>query len=552
MKKYLVWLWQNTRGIRLSMLVRIVAGIGRVAFGLLMVWLCKRFIDVTIRTGTSDDILLMIVAMVAVIIGGIICRQIYFYLTVKDNATQSTAIRLRIFSHLFRRQMFDQKELHSGDVTSRLEKDIEVVSDATTSLVPDVTITLVQLLGAFLFMNMLDASLAWALLLLTPIFLVVGKIFARKMRKMTLDIRQQESIIQMLVQETMEHNAVLRSLESGDWVTGRLDDMQQSLKGKINRRARFTVVSRILIASSFSLGYIIAFIWGALQLRAGIITFGVMTSFLQLVSQIQQPILQMINMLPQAIHASASIDRLEELEQMEAENGSGDGSLTQVWVREPSPDPSPLGISLQDISFHYADGDREILSHFSYNFHPGSKTALMGITGAGKTTLFRLMLALIKPNEGTMTVYGPQGKEYISEKTRSHFVFVPQGNTLMSGTIRYNLQLAKPEATDEEMRQVLHTAMADFIFDLPEGIDTECGERGGGLSEGQAQRIAIARGLLRPGSILLLDEISASLDEQTERELYRRLFEAYPQKTMIFITHRQLVCELCDAKVTLS
>ena len=434
------------------------------------------------------------------------------------------------------------------------------------------TVTIVQLLGAFLFMNMMDPRLAWALLLLTPIFLVVGKLIARQMRNMTLDIRRQESIIQMLVQETMEHNAVLRSLESGDWVTGRLDDMQQNLKGKINRRARFTVVSRLLISLSFSLGYIIAFIWGAMQLRAGIITFGVMTSFLQLVSQIQQPILQMLNMLPGAIHASASIqqpilqmlnmlpgaihasasiDRLEELEQMEAE-GSGDGSLTQAWVREPSPDPSsPLGVSLQDISFHYADGDREILSHFSHNFHPGSKTALMGITGAGKTTLFRLMLALIKPNEGTMTVYGPQGKDYISENTRSHFVFVPQGNTLMSGTIRYNLQLAKPDATDEELHHVLHTAMADFVFELPEGIDTECGERGGGLSEGQAQRIAIARGLLRPGSILLLDEISASLDERTERELYRRLFEAYPQKTMIFITHRQLVCELCDDKITL-
>ena len=551
MKKYLVWLWQNTRGIRLNMLVRIVAGIGRVAFGLLMVWLCKWFIDVTIRTGTSDDIILMIAALVLVIIGGIICRQIYFYLGIKASAIQSTAIRLRIFSHMFRRQMFDQKYLHSGDVTSRLEKDIDVVSDATTALVPDLTVTIVQLLGAFLFMNMMDPRLAWALLLLTPIFLVVGKLIARQMRNMTLDIRRQESIIQMLVQETMEHNAVLRSLESGDWVTGRLDDMQQNLKGKINRRARFTVVSRLLISLSFSLGYIIAFIWGAMQLRAGIITFGVMTSFLQLVSQIQQPILQMLNMLPQAIHASASIDRLEELEQMEAE-GSGDGSLTQAWVREPSPDPSsPLGVSLQDISFHYADGDREILSHFSHNFHPGSKTALMGITGAGKTTLFRLMLALIKPNEGTMTIYGPQGKDYISEKTRSLFVFVPQGNTLMSGTIRYNLQLAKPDATDEEFHHVLHTAMADFVFELPEGIDTECGERGGGLSEGQAQRIAIARGLLRPGSILLLDEISASLDERTERELYRRLFEAYPQKTMIFITHRQLVCELCDDKITL-
>ena len=552
MKKYLVWLWQNTRGIRFNMLVRIVAGIGRVALGLLMVWLCKRFIDVTIRTGTSDDILLMIAALVMVVIGGIICRQIYFYLTVKDNATQSTAIRLRIFSHLFRRQMFDQKELHSGDVTSRLEKDIEVVSDATTSLIPEITITFIQLIGAFWFMKMMDPSLAWTLLLLTPVFLLFGKLIARQLRKMTLDIRHQESIIQMLVQETMEHNAVLRSLESGVWVTGRLDDMQQSLKGKIKRRARFTVVSRLLIASSFSLGYIIAFIWGAMQLRTGAITFGVMTSFLQLVSQIQQPILQMVNMLPGAIHASASIDRLEELERMETESTTS--PLNPLTPSDPlNPlSSSPFGVSLQDISFHYADGDREILSHFSYNFHPGSKTALMGITGAGKTTLFRLMLALIKPNEGTMTIYGPQGKDYISERTRSHFVFVPQGNTLMSGTIRYNLQLAKPDATDEELHHVLHTAMADFVFELPEGINTECGERGGGLSEGQAQRIAIARGLLRPGSILLLDEISASLDELTERELYRRLFEAYPQKTMIFITHRQLVCELCDAKVTLS
>lgn len=542
MKKYLVWIWRNTRGIRLSMLVRIVAGIGRVAFGLLMVWLCKQFIDVTIRTGTKDDILLMIAALVATISAGIICRQIYYYLVVKDSATQSTAIRLRIFSHLFRRQMFDQKELHSGDVTSRLEKDIDVVSNATTSLVPDTVVTLVQLIGAFFFMNMLDARLAWALLLLTPIFLVVGKIFARQLRKMTLDIRKQESIIQMLVQETMEHNAVLRSLESGDWVTGRLDDMQQSLKGKINRRARFTVVSRLLISSSFSFGYIIAFIWGAMQLRSGVITFGVMTSFLQLVSQIQQPILQMINMLPQAIHASASIDRLEELEQAEAEENLSSSQMIS----------GPLGVSIQDLTFQYADGDREILSHFSYNFHPGSKTALMGITGAGKTTLFRLLLALIKPNEGTMTIYGPHGKEYISEKTRSNFVFVPQGNTLMSGTIRYNLQLAKPDATDEEMQQVLHTAMADFVFQLPDGINTECGERGGGLSEGQAQRIAIARGLLRPGNIMLLDEISASLDEQTEHELYRRLFEAYPQKTMIFITHRTTVCELCNEVIRLT
>ena len=542
--KYVYWLWQNTRGIRLNMMVRTVAGIGRVSLGLLMVWLCKRFIDVTIRTGSRDDILTMVATLMAVIMVGILLRQAYYYLGVKASVTQSTAVRLRIFSHLFRRQMFDQKEMHSGDVTSRLEKDIDVVTDATTSLIPDLTITLFQLAGAFLLMQSMDARLAWALLLLTPVFLLAGKLIARKMRQMTLAIRRQESVIQMMVQETMEHNAVLRSLESGNWVTGRLDGMQQELKSVVGRRARFTVMSRLVISTSFSMGYIIAFVWGGLQLREGVITFGVMTSFLQLVSQIQQPILQMVNMLPQMIHASASIDRLEELEQVEvggAHNGYEANGTQGMQGR--------LGVSMQDVSFRYANGDRQILSHFSYNFHPGSKTALMGMTGAGKTTLFRLLLALIRPDEGTMTVYNGKEKQYISEQTRQNFVFVPQGNTLMSGTIRYNLQLAKPDASEDEMRQVLHTAMADFVLELPDGLDTECGERGSGLSEGQAQRIAIARGLLRPGGILLLDEISASLDEDTERELYSRLFAAYPFKTMIFITHRPVVCNLCNAVV---
>ena len=533
---YVVWLWQNTKHIRLNMLIRIVAGLGRVGFGLLMVWLCKRFIDVTIRTGTRSDIFTMIGLLLGVVFCAIICRQIYYYLGVRAGAHQSTAIRLRIFSRLFRRQMYDQKELHSGDVTSRLEKDIEVVSDATTTLIPDMTVTAFQLIGAFTLMQSMDARLAWTLLVLTPLFLFLGKLFARQMRKMTLDIRKQESVIQMLVQETMEHNAVLRSLESGSWVTGRLDDMQQDLRGKINRRARFTVISRLLISSSFSLGYIIAFIWGALQLREGVITFGVMTSFLQLVSQIQHPILQMVNMIPQAIQASASIDRLSELENVETESTES----------KSVPMSGNLGVSLQDVSFSYALGDRQILSHFSYNFHPGSKTALMGHTGVGKTTIFRLLLALIKPNEGRMTIYNGKEKAYISESTRSNFVFVPQGNTLMSGTIRYNLQIAKPDATEDELRRVLDTAMADFVYDLPEGLDTECGERGSGLSEGQAQRIAIARGLLRPGNILLLDEISSSLDEHTEHELFRRLFANYPSKTMIFITHRPVVCKLCN------
>jgi ABC-type multidrug transport system fused ATPase/permease subunit len=539
--KYVVWILHNMAGIRWNTLVRIVIGIIQVLLGLVMIWFSKQFIDVTIRTGTDQDVINMVVLLVALVVTAILLRQLYYYMTTKANTYQSNSIRLRVFSSLFRRQMYED-QLHSGDVTSRLSKDIDTVADVTTSLLPQFIVTGVQLTGAFLLMYSMDSRLALALLLITPFVVAFGKLFAHRMRNMTLDIRQQESTIQMQVQEGMEHNAVLRSLGSEQWVTGRLSDMQDQLMGHVLRRTRFTVISRLMLAFTFSLGYLMAFIWGGLQLRAGAITFGVMTSFLQLVGQIQHPILNMLNMLPQFFYATASIDRLEEL-------------TATPQVTEPADNrqiTGPVGIAVRDVSFTYATGDREVLSHFSHDFLPGSKTAIMGATGIGKTTLFRLMLAFIKPNLGEIALFGAEKQQQpVDEHTRKHFVFVPQGNTLMSGSVRYNLQLARPDATDDELRQVLHVAMADFVYDLPNGIDTQLGERGVGLSEGQAQRIAIARGLLRPGGILLLDEISSSLDEQTERELFRRLFDYCHDKTMIFITHRPAVSQLCDDVIRL-
>ena len=538
---YLVWLWHNARGIRWNMAVRIVTGIGHVVLGLLMVWLSRRFIDETIRTGTADDVLRMVALLVLTVVGGVVLRQVGFWLTTAASVRQSNALRLHIFSSLFRRQLFTGDELHSGDITSRLAKDIEQVTTITADTLPQMVITGIQLCGAFLLMRWFDERLAWALLLLTPLAIVFGKLIARRLRQMTLDIRQDESRIQMQVQEGMEHNAVLRSLGSEQWVTDRLDSMQQRLRGNVMRRMRFTVVTRLIMGCVFGLGYLMAFVWGGIGLRNGTITFGVMTSFLQLVGMIQGPILQLLNMVPGVIHATASIDRLEELSESTAESNHGPVPLilerNEIRVN-PCHSCAKMSICFNDVSFRYADGDREILSHFTHEFKAGSKTAIMGETGIGKTTLFRMMLGFIEPTSGQVAVGG-------------ELCFVPQGNTLMSGSIRYNLQLAKPDAADDELREVLHTACADFIFDLPNGLDTELGERGSGLSEGQAQRIAIARGLLHGGDIFLFDEISSSLDEQTEQTLYARIFAAYPQKTMLLITHRTAVRELCDEMVRL-
>ena len=520
---YIAWLWHNSRGIRFNTVVRIVTGIGQVALGLLMVWLSRKFIDDTIRTGSADDVLRMVLLLVLTVLGGVALRQVVYWLTTTAGVHQSNALRLRIFSSLFRRQLYTEQELHSGDVTSRLVKDIETISSVCTDTIPQIAITFIQLCGAFLLMRWFDARLAWALLLLTPMAIVFGKLISRRLRKMTLDIREDESRIQMQVQESMEHNAVLRSLGSEQWVTDRLESMQQRLKGNVMRRMRFTVAMRIVMGCVFGLGYLLAFVWGGISLRNGTITFGVMTSFLQLVGMIQHPILQLLNMVPTVIHCTASIDRLEELS-VQDKKEIRDNPCNSV--------PNKM-VRLDDVSFRYANGDSEILQHFTHQFAPGTKTAIMGQTGIGKTTLFRLILGFIQPTSGRVEVGG-------------NICYVPQGNTLMSGTIRYNLQLAKPTATDDELRQVLHTACADFVFDLEDGLDTELGERGCGLSEGQAQRIAIARGLLHGGDIFLLDEISSSLDESTEKDLYHRIFTALPQKTMIFITHRSTVCELCD------
>ena len=555
--KYAAWLWRGTKGFRVNIITRILAGIGRVACGLLMIWLSKRFIDETIRTGSQDDVVRMILLLVLTVVGSIVLRLLYYYMTASATVNMTNALRLFYFGTLFKRSLFDGHELHSGDVSSRLSKDIETVSTSVIDTLPQMAVTGIQLVGAFLLMRWFDARLAWALLLLTPVMVVVGKLISRKLRNMTLEIRECESRIQMQVQEGVEYNAVLRSLESEKWVVERLGLKQDKLVNDVMRRTRFTTVARFAIGSAFGLGYLLAFVWGGLGLRDGTITFGVMTSFLQLVGQIQHPILTLLGLVPQLVHSTASIDRLDELEK-DANGTLGEsrsGMLSEIRAEKLSGMRGRLGLRLDNVSFGYSGGDREVICGFSHDFKPGSKNAVMGETGKGKTTLFRLLLGFIKPDMGRMVLYSEgenvAGMESVSEATRSNFVYVPQGNTLMNGSVRYNLQLAKPDATEDEMQRVLQIACAEFVNELPKGLDCEIGERGHGLSEGQAQRIAIARGLLRPGNILLLDEISSSLDEATESELYHRLFEAFPEKTMIFVTHRTAVCEMCDETVRL-
>lgn len=285
-------------------------------------------------------------------------------------------------------------------------------------------------------------------------------------------------------------------------------------------------------------GYAVAFLWGVFGLRDGTVTFGMMAAFLQLVSQIQRPMVDLSRQIPAFIRVFTATERLAELTSLPLEP---QGSPVRL--------DGSLGVRISHVSFSYQGNSRQILNDFTYDFRPGSLTAIVGETGVGKSTLIKLILALIRPDEGEITVYNGNEEVAVSPQTRCNLSYVPQGNTLFSGTIRDNLLIGNQHATEEDMRQALHTAVADFVFSLPAGLDTVCGEQGTGLSEGQAQRIAIARGLLRPGNVLLLDEPSSALDSQTERELLERLSAEVKGKTVVLITHREKIAGLCSEVV---
>ena len=538
--KYARWFIDNSRGIRLNILVRIMAGLLQTVLALCVVWLSKRLIDDVAMRGTMSEMAIQALLIAAAVVAGVSIRQLNQYLANKAFIKKVAELRLAIFSQLFNRRLFEANDIHSGDVTSRMAKDIDAVSETLAVQLPQVVVMTIQLVGAFLLMRWFDSRLAWALILITPLAIIIGKYISHRLKRITLSIREDESRIMARIQESVELNVVLRALQGERWMQDRVEELQDRQTANYIRRSRFMVFSRFALGCTFGLGYMLAFVWGAYGLRTGAITFGVMTSFLQLVGQIQQPILSLLGAFPSIIYSTASIDRLKEMEHGEEKQPCDGEDITTRTL---------LGIRMDNVTFRYAKGDREVMSNFSHDFRPGTKTAILGTTGAGKTTLFRLILNFIQPDSGEVTFYRNGFSHAADKSMRKNVVFVPQGNTLISGTIRNNLLMAKPDASDEELHTALHTSCADFVFDLPQGIDTVLSEHGGGLSEGQAQRIAIARGLLRPGAVFLLDEISSALDEDTERELFSRLFAARPSTTILLITHRKKVAALCDERL---
>ena len=535
----LKWLWNAWRGNQLQAVLNASIGLLSVGVSLGHVWAMKRAIDVA--SGTVEGNLYWAVGVMAVLI------LLDFALNIAGTWVRNilgikaqNRMQQRMLDRLLRAEWKGRNHHHSADILNRLEFDVNNVVNFLTETIPSTLSVLAMFIGAFLYLFSMDKVLAVIVIGIFPMFLAVSKIYVGQMRHLTRQVRDSDSKVQSVLQETIQHRMLIKTLESDSAMVERLGNTQSELRHRVVRRTKFSVFSNMVVNFGFAFGYLVAFLWAAIRMSAHTLSFGGMTAFLQLVNRIQGPARNLTKLVPAFVSVFTAAERLMELEEDPLEEQG-----TPIYIK------APCGIRLQNVDYAYEDGGGDkVIDGLSFDFKPGSCTAILGETGAGKTTLVRMILALVQPQDGKIEIYHGSTHQALSPLHRCNFVYVPQGNTLMSGTIRENLRLGKLDATDEEMLHALHVSCADFVNDLPDGLNTLCSEQGGGLSEGQAQRIAIARSLLRDRSVMLFDEATSALDPDTERQLLNNILSAH-DKTIIFITHRPAVIDYCDQTLKL-
>lgn len=529
-----IWLWRSSRGLRLQSMLNALIGVLSVSLDFAFIYATKWTIDIATDKAIGS-LRLAAYALIAIMVSKIMLGFARKWVGALLGVRSQNILQQRLFTHLLRSEWSGLEDHHSGDILNRLERDVRDLTVCITETFPSLLEVTFRLVGAFFYLFYMDARLACLIVCIVPCFLILSKVYVRKMRAITRDIRSTESNVQSILQESIQHRAILKTLERVGTMIEKLKQTQNLLRKHVRHRAVFSSFSSTLLSIGFGSGYLITFLWGVNSLQNGTITYGMMISFIQLVGQIQGPFRDMTRFIPTIISTLTASERLMELENVPLEDDDN-----------PIVFPNGAGVRLVDVSFRYMESGRPILCRFSCDFPKGSTTAILGETGAGKTTLIRLILALLKPSEGKIEMYDESHSVKVSPSTRNNLVYVPQGNTLFSGTIRENLLLGNPEATDAEMREALQTACAGFVMDRPDGLDAVCGELGAGLSEGQAQRIAIARALMRKGSVLLLDEATSALDIQTEQELLKNLSSREAGQTIICVTHRPAVIDYCS------
>ena len=531
------WIWKSAAKVR-GLLVLSVLGSAVDSVCAVSLSLCAKYVKDAAQRGDMAALVRAGAAAAAVILLHLALRMLNKDLQVRIAGRFEMRLKNTAFGTLLEKAYSVVSDHHSGELMTRLTADVTVVSDNFATLLPSVAAMLARLVCAFAVITALDYRFACVLAAAGLILFLCTRLFRGKIKKMHRAVQESDGRLRSFLQEALENLLAVQVFGAYDRTNAEAQDRgEENYEAKLKRN-RWSIFANTGFSAVFSGGFLFALLWSGVRLCTGSITFGTLTALLQLVNQVQMPVSNLSGIMPKYYAMLASAERLMELSSL-----PDDTALNPPCEKQALWD-SFTGLHLRDVSFSY--GRNPVLKDVQLSLSRGEFAVLSGISGIGKSTLFKLLLGVLKPDAGAVEIETAAGALSADKTTRALFSYVPQGNLLFSGTVRENLCFVKADATEEEIDRAVRVSCADeFLRELPEGLDTRLGEGGRGLSEGQMQRLAVARAVLTDAPVLLLDEATSALDAQTERRLLQNL-KALPGKTCLLISHKTAAFDVCD------
>ena len=533
--RYIKWLIEYSKPYIGKIALVMLLGVASTVASLAMVQISKIIID-NASFGNGFVRLLVVYLILMLVMQGIsvVSTLVSTMLTEKF----SFGIRKQIYEKIIRSHWMNVTKYHTGDLMTRLTSDAGNIADGIIGTIPNIILLIFELLMVFFTLFYYSPLLAVLALLVAPVAAVTAWWLGKKLRVLQKKVQETESAYRSFLQESLANLLVVKAFANEDYSVKRLTDLREDRFYWVYKKTKMGVVSSTAMSLAFQLGYIAAFSYGVYQIANGSITYGTMSVFLSLVNRVQSPIMQLAQQIPRIVMILTSTGRIVELQNIPVEE-----------KQEQQISSENIGVKVDHLTFGYTE--ETVLQDTSLSINPGEFVAIIGESGIGKTTLIRLIMSFMSNYRGNITYFNDKGEtELANAGTREFIAYVPQGNTLFSGTIRENIQMGNLDATEEEMWNALRMSSAyEVVKGLPKGLDTVIGERGHGLSEGQAQRIAIARAFVRKAPFLILDEATSALDEATEMSVIKGLQELKPRPTCLVITHRKSILKYCDREI---
>ena len=538
------WLYSYAAKYKWLIVIYIVIGLFATGLALAASLVTKNLINEVIGGKISAAAVALYVFLG---LSGIAVSALNRRLSAKISLRVNNEIRADVFGKFISTTWEEVSAFHSGDLLNRINGDVSTVADSVIGWIPSVTIKSAQFIGAIAIICYYDAAMALLSLISIPAAALISSLLLRKMRSYGTKIREAGSELMSFFEESLQNIQTVKAFGLSQSLDGRLAQLQ---KIYYDTSLEYNALSVKVTSGMSVLGLFVSYLcmgWCIFRLFTGAIDIGTMVLFIQLSSYLSSSISSLISSVPTVISATVSAGRIISLLNLPREEE--DESLATREIADFGEAPE---IEFRDVSFGYKNGGK-VFSEVNLTVAPGEFAAFVGPSGGGKTTLLRLLLGLVKPQSGKATLSAKGKTTEISSATRRIFTYVPQEKAMFSGTVAEMLRLFSPEATDEEINAALKAACAyDFVAALPEGINTPLGERGAGFSEGQNQRLAIARAVLRKAPVLLLDEATSALDLETERRVLENITALCRGKTLIVMTHRESVLPLCDSVYRIS